>query len=307
MLRRWIPAVVVYVVTALATAAGLLAPAERLVGDLRAQLQSHAVKSDVVIVAIDAQSLKALNRWPWSRGVHAALLERLRRAAPRAVFFDVDFSVPSGSPAADAALAAALARPRGFPVVLPAFWQSAGAGTRGRRILTEPLPALARSARVGLVNVFPDDDGLVRDAVHRDGFGARDYRSASAILAGRNDLQNVTAYPIDFRIAPQSFTYVSYSDVLAGRVPDQAFTGRTVLVGATALELGDQVPVPVYRTIPGVTPPGPAVRESAPGPAAELPALATLALTGLVTLLWGTYDGTAGTLSSRSPQARWWP
>ena len=158
---------------------------------------------------------------------------------------------------------------RGFPVVLPAFWQSAGAGTRGRRVLTEPLPALARSARVGLVNVFPDDDGLVRDAVHRDGFGARDYQSASAILAGRNDLQNVTAYPIDFRIAPQSFTYVSYSDVLAGRVPDQAFTGRTVLVGATALELGDQVPVPVYRTIPGVTPPGPAVRESAPGPAAR--------------------------------------
>jgi diguanylate cyclase (GGDEF)-like protein/PAS domain S-box-containing protein len=252
LLRRALPASVIVAIAALAAAAGLLAPAERLLSDLRTRALARAVDSDVVVVAIDAHSLKAMNRWPWPRDVHAELLERLDAAAPRAVFFDVDFSVPSGNADADAALAEALARPRDYPVILPAFWQKVSASNQTSRMLTEPLPALTASARVGLVNMFPGPDGLVRNAVHHDRFGARDYRSAGAILAGRTDLSSGAAYPVDFRIAPESFEYVSYAEVLRGAVGGSVFEDRVVMIGATAVELGDNVPVPVYRTVPGV-------------------------------------------------------
>lgn len=285
-IRSSLPGAIIVVLALVAGAAGLLAPAERLLDDVRTRVLSGTAASDVVIVAIDAQSLKTLNRWPWSRDVHAELLRRLQATQPRAVFFDIDFSVSSGDPAADAALAAALARPRDFPVVLPAFWQNVSAGRQVSRVLTEPLPALAAEARTGLVNIFPGADGLVRTAVHHDRFGSREYRSVGAVLADRRGLQSGAAYPIDFRIAPDSFEYVSYSDVLNGEVADGAFQGRTVMIGATAVELGDNIGVPVYRSIPGVTLQATIYQTLVDGLPTALPWPTALAAVLLLVLVW---------------------
>ncbi len=285
-IRRVLPECIILAVAAIVSAAGLLAPVERQLDDMRTRALTGGSPSDVVIVAIDAQSLKDLNRWPWSRQVHAALLERLDAAAPSAVFFDIDFSVPSGDPDADAALAAALSRTRDYPVILPAFWQNVSAGRQVSRVLTEPLPALTANAGVGLVSIFPGPDGLVRDAVHRDRFGSRAYRSIAAALAGRQDLESGVAYPIDFRISPDSFEYVSYSEVLSGQVADRAFHGKTVMVGATAVELGDNVPVPVHRAIPGVTLQATIYETLVRGMPSPLAWPATIGTTGLLVLCW---------------------
>ncbi len=43
---------------------------------------------------------------------------------------------------------------------------------------------------------------------------------------------------------------MSYLDVLDGAI--DMLAGKTVFVGATALELGDTMPVPVHRALPGV-------------------------------------------------------
>ena len=58
--------------------------------------------------------------------------------------------------------------------------------------------------------------------------------------------------PIDFSIDEGSFGYVSFIDVVNGRVDPAALRGKTVYVGPTAIELGDIVTVPVYRALPGV-------------------------------------------------------
>jgi adenylate cyclase len=47
---------------------------------------------DVVIVAIDDDSLKAVGRWPWSRGDMARLLTRLKMAGPRVIALDIIFA-----------------------------------------------------------------------------------------------------------------------------------------------------------------------------------------------------------------------
>ncbi len=54
-----------------------------------------AAPSDEIIVAIDNQSLKSLGKWPWPRSVHARLLERIAKARPAAVAYDVLFTEPS--------------------------------------------------------------------------------------------------------------------------------------------------------------------------------------------------------------------
>ena len=49
-------------------------------------------KREVVLVAVDARSLRALNVWPWPRGYHATVIENLVGSGTRRVAFDVDFS-----------------------------------------------------------------------------------------------------------------------------------------------------------------------------------------------------------------------
>ncbi|MGE0622027.1 MAG: EAL domain-containing protein [Pseudomonadales bacterium] len=251
--RRWLPPIVGIALTIVAASLDLLSPLDRMFSDFRSELLEQEVDSDALIVAIDARSLRELNEWPWSRARHAALLERLDAAGPRSVFMDIDFSVTSDDAAADAALAEVLGRPRDHTVILPVFWQDASIATSHTRVLTEPLAAFAATTSTGLVNLSPGPGGLVREALHRDRFGDRDYFSPGALLAERTDVAFGRSYPIDFRISPQSFNYVSYVDVLNGRIPDSAIRDRRVFVGATALELGDNVPVPLHRTLPGVT------------------------------------------------------
>jgi CHASE2 domain-containing sensor protein len=248
--HRWYTPIVIAIVALLtAVASGALRPLESAFVDVRTGWFEREPVNDVVIVEIDARTLRALTRWPWSRHIHAKVIERLNDARPRAVFFDVDFSSPSGDPSADSALASALAERR-YQFVLPAFWQAAGAGATGGFVLTTPLSALAEHTAIGLVNVAPAADGLVRDMVHVDRFNGKTYRSAAALLANANGFDVGAAYPLDFRIAPTAFERISYLDVLDGAT--DKLRGKTVLVGATALELNDSVPVPNHRAIPGV-------------------------------------------------------
>ena len=248
-IRSLAPAALAVAIVFATVAAGVLEPLELAYQDARASWFQHSPRNDVVIVEIDARTVRALDRWPWSRNIHAALIDKLNAAKPRAVLFDVDFSTPSNDPQADAALADALAEAR-YPIVLPAFWQPAGAGASGGYVLTKPLAAFADNARIGMVNVAPSRDGLVRGVVHSDEFRGIAYPSAVSELAGIHTFVPGAEYPIDFSIAPQSFARVSYLNVLDGDVA--ALAGKTVFVGATALELNDTVAVPVHRALPGV-------------------------------------------------------
>lgn len=220
------------------------------VSDVGARLLQHEIESDVVIVAIDAKSLAELAAWPWPRASHAELIDKIAEAVPRRLFIDVDFSTHS-NPVDDARLAAAFSDWRGEPIVLPAFYQYATSTTDERRF-TRPMADLLPFAALGSVNLFPSADGLVRRMQRSWQVDGRVLPSVPDLLlpgpseAGADDLL------IDYAIDPASFDYVSYSDVLANRIAAERFAGKTVFVGATAIELGDMVSVPNYRSRPGV-------------------------------------------------------
>ena len=224
-----------------------LARVENAVADTRSTLLRHEVPSDIVIVGIDAESLKALNEWPWPRRHHARLLQMLHATEPRDVFIDIDFSSRSTEDD-DALLERALADLAPTPVFLAAHFQAA-TGAGGSLTLTEPLPRFAEHARPASVMLEPDIDGLVRSMRSSWRIGDRVLRS---VLSYETSLPNDTNVPIDYSIDPASFAYVSYIDFLSGRIDPAALRGKSIYVGPTANELRDILAVPVYRALPGV-------------------------------------------------------
>jgi adenylate cyclase len=60
---------------------------------------------ELVIVAIDDDSLKCLGRWPWSREVFSQLMQRLKEAQPKVIGLDIIFAEKS-----DATIGASVAR-----------------------------------------------------------------------------------------------------------------------------------------------------------------------------------------------------
>jgi diguanylate cyclase (GGDEF)-like protein/PAS domain S-box-containing protein len=226
---------------------GGLARVENAVAEGRAAVLRRERASDIVIVGIDAQSLAALNEWPWPRRHHARLLQMLKPAAPKSLFIDIDFSARSAEED-DALLERALADWRGTPVYLATHFQPrSGADTA--LTVTEPQARFAAHAELASVTLEPGRDGLVRDMRSSWDIDGRTLRS---IFAHEVPLPAGTAVPIDFSLDASSFHYVPFIDVVSGRADYAALRGKTIFVGPTAVELGDIVPVPVYRALPGV-------------------------------------------------------
>jgi PAS domain S-box-containing protein len=227
-------------------------------------LAAAPAPADVVIVAIDDASIAALGRWPWSRAVHAALLDRLRADGARAVALDILFTEPDpNSPEGDIALARAMVK--GPPTVLPLLPDFRGDGQVPRERL--PIPILAHAAAgLGHVDLEVDPDGIVRSVFLREGAGAatREYLTAALIehtpgagplkLRGERHPEaagsSTTAWVRDYRVLipflgpPGHFSEVSYVDELQGRVSPSAVRGKWVLVGMTAQGLGDDFATP---------------------------------------------------------------
>jgi hypothetical protein len=63
--------------------APLLESIERDAYDLGVKVSSRDPGDKVVVVAIDDKSIQNIGRWPWSRKVHAAMIDKLTARAPR--------------------------------------------------------------------------------------------------------------------------------------------------------------------------------------------------------------------------------
>ncbi len=67
---------------------------ERRVYDVASTQAARTPSDRIAIVAIDDRSVAEIGRWPWSREVHAGLLDRLAEGRPKAVVFTTFFFEP---------------------------------------------------------------------------------------------------------------------------------------------------------------------------------------------------------------------
>ncbi len=208
----------------------------------RAGWREHAASGQIHIVEIDARSIAAFRRWPWPRSIHATAVDRLREAKAALIAFDVDFSSAS-EPKEDRALAAALRR-AGGSVILPTFRRTSGADA-------VPLPQLASESFLAAANVITRADGELRSMPYGVEVGGIPRPSLAAMVAERQGGAG-EMFPIDMAIDPATIPRHSMVDLVAGRVPAAALAGKRVLIGSTAVELGDDYALPRHGLLPGV-------------------------------------------------------
>lgn len=235
------------VAVALAISAGILRPVEDGLSLLRFDLLRRQPSQQITVVEIDVQSLRAAGRWPWGRDRYATAIANLQNAGAKVVGFDVDFSARS-STEADRALAKAVARQPGT-VILPTFVQPA----RGDAKMVEsaPLKDVAQDALLASVNIPIDDDGRVRR--YQYGFGAAEtYRPSMAAALAEAPGQRADGFLIDYAIRVGDIPHLSFQDVYENRFDASKVRGRSVLIGATALELGDEFSTTQSATTNGV-------------------------------------------------------
>src|SRR5215831_10734187 len=279
--KQYRPHLFVLCVLALALITGLHEPLRNALTSLRFGWLPRQASGDVVLVAIDAPSLKQAGIWPWPRTMHAALVDRLDAVAVSDIVFDVDFSAAS-TPEADRAFAEALRRASGS-VVLPAFKQVVREQGRATINVDRPLPILAAHAWSAAINIVPDPDGIVRRYPFGETLDGQFVPSIAALLAGRYETGGDML--VDFSIDGASVPTVSYIDVIR-RNPDvmKMLVGKKIIIGATAIELGDRVNVPNGQVIPGALLQALATESMLQGRVLR-PAPATVSLGGLAVIM----------------------
>ena len=240
--------VVICVLSALLLTVGLSA-LRNLSIDARFSLFPRQATGEVVVIAIDAPSLDEIGVWPWPRKLHAQLIKKLRMAGVSDIAFDVDFH--SASNAKDDELLAKALETSGGTIILPTFKQYARDkfGTKSLHV-NEPLPSFKKHIWPATVNVVAESGGEVRNLSFGEQIKGNFVPSLSALLAGVYETKNVD-FVVDFSIPPQAIPVISYIDVLNGEIPPERLKGKKIIVGGTAIELGDRFQVPVHGIIPG--------------------------------------------------------
>ncbi len=222
---------------------------DRTIGDLRFRLLERDATGDLAVVAIDPASLDAVGVWPWPRSFHAQLLSMLDAMGVGRVAYDIDFSTQS-TQLQDQALEDALAA-HGESVILPTFRQFAAPSDPQKVINALPLPRFARHATLASINVRPDSDGNIRRIEPVQDFGDLLFPFMGVRLAAR-DVARAEPFYIDYGIRPETIPVYSFIDVILGQIPHNELSGRDIIVGSTAIELGDQLAAPRHKALPGV-------------------------------------------------------
>lgn len=226
-------------------------------------LSGRPARQDVIIVAIDDYSLAQLGRWPWSRNLHAALIDQVMRSRPRMIGLDMILSEPEAPPAAgDGLLQAAIQR--SGRVVLPLSTAQRGQGL----VALHPIPSLEAAAfGLGHIALNIDRDGVVRSTYLFEGDASslwphfalqigseqlsvqlrapRPVSTDTSMQAMASAWHRQDSMLIPFSGSSGHIRSVPYVAVLRGEVPAGFFNDKYVLVGATAVGMADSYPTPV--------------------------------------------------------------
>ncbi|HVA55659.1 MAG TPA: adenylate/guanylate cyclase domain-containing protein [Gammaproteobacteria bacterium] len=239
---------------------------------------------DVVVVNVDERSLyemtKEVGGWPWPRAVYGQLVEGILAEQPSAVVFDINFVDPDlVRPDSDKYFidVATASNKVYFPMVrlegaddsknapikdYPSkfrFMPGPGADPEARVALQFPLPPLAMTGRVGLINFLQDNDGIGRRYyIYYKAYGwhipSLPARVAEALGWHVPDQSSIL---LNWRGTAETMPHLSFYDVYTDfqrhnhqRLTNE-FTHKIVIIGSNATSLGDLRATPISHLYPG--------------------------------------------------------
>ena len=246
--NRFAPAMAVLVAVLTAAlwiglhAGGALSVLELDSVDARFPYRPDRPPRDVAFVAVDDVTFSDLDqRWPFRRSLHARVIDRLTRAGARTIAYDVQFTEPTRVKEDNALIEAVDRAPR---IVLATTEVDAKGRSRvlgGEELLAEI------GARSGNAILNQDKGGVQRKVPYSfdglESFAVVATELATGRKVERSAFDDGEAW-IDYLGPPGAVPTYSFSRVLRGRFPADAFRGRVVVVGASAPKLQDVHPVP---------------------------------------------------------------
>jgi len=228
---------------------GLLEPVDDMYRNLRYLARYEKADQTLVVVGMDQKSLERLTDWPWSRRQYAEMIDKLKRAGAKRIVMDKAFADPD-TPENDRIFRQVVERHR------PSIILGAGFGKRRGAIFEEmafPAAPIRSSVEIATFATWHNPLGQQDEIFRSVSDGNRRYPSLSWVLAGRQTLEGGRFRP-DYAIRASSFPYVSAIDVIDLPVEELAarVSGRDVLFGYVARELGDIIFVPGQGQMAGV-------------------------------------------------------
>ena len=241
--------------------------------------------ADIVIVDINEASLSAFakeyGRWPWPRQVLGEFVENIQAQNPKAIVFDIVFSDADIYNAdSDAYFNEVIAGTTNtfFPILrldpsqdslsklkyaqIPGLLSTPEANKDATIAAILPhFEGALKANHLGTHNVYPDNDGIVRE--YRMFYDESGWRLPSLpLVLGQFSGANVEKMPqdmlINWRGKPFTYTYATFSDVftdLASKDKKRAqdeFSNKIVIIGSTAPGLFDIKPTAMDKQFPGV-------------------------------------------------------
>jgi len=207
---------------------------------------------EIIIIAIDNDSLQELGRWPWDRAVHAQLIDKINEQEPMVIGLDVSFPEKS-SFASDQELALAITRAGN--VVLPIESELSFIKQKiiSNNILW-PIESI-RSAAIGLgiTNTPPDQDGVFRKLPLNVYTQEDEKYSAFAVKIADFYTGGLPPIPTDqqermivnYFGRPGTISAIPAIEVMNQELEPGLLKDKIVLIGATAPDLHDEQITPV--------------------------------------------------------------
>ncbi|MES2547544.1 MAG: CHASE2 domain-containing protein, partial [Pseudomonadota bacterium] len=244
-----------------------------------------AADQDIVIVDINEASLAAFakeyGRWPWPRQVLGEFVENIQAQHPKAIVFDIVFSDADIYNAdSDAYFNEVIAASDNtfFPILrldasqdalsqlkyaqIPGLVANTNADKGATVAAILPfLEGALKANHLGTHNVYPDNDGIVREyrMFHeQSGWRLPSLPKVVGEFSGAKTDKLPQNMLINWRGKPFTYTYASFSDVFTDLAsknktrPQNEFTDKIVIIGSTAPGLFDIKPTAMDKQFPGV-------------------------------------------------------
>ena len=239
----------------------------------------------IIIVDINEASLAAFSkeygRWPWPRQVLGEFLENIQAQKPKAIVFDIVFSdADIYNPDSDAYFNDVIGASDNvfFPILRLDPTQDKLSQLKYAQIPgIQPYPDHNQNAtvaailpffegaqkqnRLGTHNVYPDNDGIVREyRIYQtdEGWHLPSLPEVVGKYAGGSLVDVPQNMLLNWRGKPFSYQYVTFSDVFTDltsqhkKRSQSEFTDKIVIIGSTAAGLFDIKPTAMDKQFPGV-------------------------------------------------------
>lgn len=255
--------IIIFLVVAFAYLAGFFDFFDFRLKDMVYQ-RNHDISSEIVIVGIDDYSLSIYGKWPWNREIMAETINILQRGEPAVIGVDIIYS-ERASQEEDAALVAAVSGYRNTVFsCYGIFNQEKFEGTDSNELvlnnINKPFDELLEQTNLGIINVIPDDDGILRRSfidlnaasVKYDGFSYAVYKkymqsmklpeidkSEIPMDSYNRLLISYSSTPSVFSGATDGFEHLSIADIIDGEIDPEYFRDKIVLIGATSMGIPD--------------------------------------------------------------------